>query len=76
MCLAVPAKVINIDGYMAKVEAFGNTREVGLTLRPETKLGDYVMVHAGFVIEIVDEKYAMESQELWKEMMEIERNNH
>jgi len=72
MCLAIPAKVIAIDGYLAEVESFGNTRKVGLTLCPETKLGDYVLVHAGFVIEIIDEQYALESQALWKEMIEHE----
>ena len=70
MCLAIPAKVIEIDGYMAEVECYGNTRKVGLTLKPETKVGDDVLVHAGFVIEIVSEEFAMESQALWKEMMD------
>lgn len=74
MCLAIPAKVIAIDDYMAEVECFGNTRKVGLTLCPDVKIGDYVMVHAGFVIEILDEQYALESQELWKEMIKHEQN--
>lgn len=76
MCLAIPGKIIAIDDYMAEVECFGNTRKVGLTLRPEAKIGDYVLVHAGFVIEIVDEQFALESQELWKEMIKHEQDHN
>lgn len=64
MCLAIPARVVLIDDMMAKVDMMGNERTVGTHLVPEVKLGDYVLVHAGFAIEIVDEQYAKETEEL------------
>ncbi|OQX87076.1 hypothetical protein B6D60_04785 [candidate division KSB1 bacterium 4484_87] len=59
MCLAVPMKVIEIDGNQAKVEMGGTMRTVGLDIiDPLPKVGDYVIVHAGFVINIIDEAEA------------------
>ncbi|NOZ63085.1 MAG: HypC/HybG/HupF family hydrogenase formation chaperone [Calditrichaeota bacterium] len=59
MCLAVPMKVIEIDGNRAKVEMGGTMRVVGLDIiDPLPKVGDYVIVHAGFVINIIDEAEA------------------
>ncbi|MDI3317801.1 MAG: HypC/HybG/HupF family hydrogenase formation chaperone [Bacillota bacterium] len=70
MCLAAPGKVIAIDRQrqMAKVEYFGNEREVGVALVPEVQVGDFVMVHAGEAIEIVDPEEAEESLKLWVEL--------
>ena len=68
MCLAVPAKVMAIEDDLAKVEANGVTREASLMLLPEAKLGDWVLVHAGFAMQIVDEKEALETQALLREM--------
>ena len=59
MCLAVPAKVIAIDGAVGRVERAGIEREVSLMLLPEAKVGDYVLVHAGFAMQIVDETDAL-----------------
>jgi hydrogenase expression/formation protein HypC len=77
MCLAIPAKVVEIgkdkEGARAKAKAkadFGGvSREIDISL-VDAKVGDYVMVHAGFAIEIMDEHEAEETLELWKEMLE------
>jgi hydrogenase expression/formation protein HypC len=55
MCLAVPAKIIEVDGVMAVVEVDGVRREGNLTFVPEAGVGDYVLIHAGFAIQIWDE---------------------
>lgn len=68
MCLAVPAKVIAVQDDLAKVEANGVTRAASLMLLPEAKLGDWVLVHAGFAMQIVEEKEALETQALLREM--------
>lgn len=68
MCLAVPAKVIEIKDALGTVEISGVTRAVSLMLLPEAKVGDYVLVHAGFAMQIVDEKSAEETNALLAEM--------
>lgn len=64
MCLAIPARVVSIDEMMAKVDMMGNERTVGTHLVPEVIVGDYVLVHAGFAIEIIDEQIAKETKDL------------
>lgn len=56
MCLAFPAKVLEIDGDLAMVERSGVKRSASLILLPEAKVGDYVLVHAGFAMQVVDEQ--------------------
>lgn len=56
MCLAFPAKVLKIDNELATVERAGVKREASLMLLPETKVGDYVLIHAGFAMQIIDEE--------------------
>ncbi|WP_206812582.1 HypC/HybG/HupF family hydrogenase formation chaperone [Paradesulfitobacterium ferrireducens] len=69
MCLAVPAKVINIlNDFTVEVETFGNIAQVNTSLIEDVKLDDYVLVHAGFAIEIVDNQSAAESLALWREL--------
>ena len=68
MCLAVPAKVIDIKDSLATVELRGVTREASLMLLPEAKVGDYVLVHAGFAMQIIEETDMAESEALWAEM--------
>ena len=68
MCLAVPAKVLEIENAVGKVELSGVSREVSMMLLPEAKAGDYVLVHAGFAMQIVDEKDAEETNALLAEM--------
>ena len=68
MCLAVPAKVIDIKDSLATVELRGVTREASLMLLPEAKVGDYVLVHAGFAMQIIEETDMAETEALWAEM--------
>ena len=56
MCLAFPAKVLEIDGDLATVERSGVKRSASLMLLPEAKVGDYVLVHAGFAMQVVNEQ--------------------
>ena len=64
MCLAVPAKIESIHGQKATVALAGNRFETILTLVPEAKIGDWVLVHAGFAITLLDEASALETYEL------------
>jgi len=68
MCLAIPAKVIEINGSMAMIDVEGTRRDVSLLLLQDTRVGDYVIVHAGFAIHKVDEVQAQESLRLLREM--------
>ena len=68
MCLAFPAKVVEIKDSLAKVELSGVTRDVSLMLLPEAKLGDYVLVHAGFAMQIVQKQEVDEMLALFDEM--------
>ncbi len=72
MCLAVPAKIVSVNDGLAEVEMAGVMRSVGLDLVPEAKVGDYVLVHAGFAIQVVDEEEALKTLDLFKEIMEHE----
>jgi hydrogenase expression/formation protein HypC len=70
MCLAIPGKIMKIDGDLAKVDfGDGTAREVNASL-VDVKIGQYVIVHAGFAIEILDEKAAKETLKLWDEILE------
>jgi hydrogenase expression/formation protein HypC len=67
MCLAIPAKVVVMnEGDMAEVDIHGVTRTVSLSLTPEAEIGSWVLIHAGFSIQVVDEEFANESWELIK----------
>jgi len=68
MCLAVPAKIESINGQKATVELAGNRFETILALVPEAKVGDWVLVHAGFAITVLDEQSARETYELLAEV--------
>ncbi|MHB9095098.1 MAG: HypC/HybG/HupF family hydrogenase formation chaperone [Eubacteriales bacterium] len=72
MCLAVPAKIVSVDDNIAEVEIAGVVRKIGLDLVPEAKLHDYVLVHAGFAIQVIDEEEALKTLELFKEIMKYE----
>ena len=72
MCLAVPLRVIQIENQVATVDLYGAKQEVSLLILPEeVKIGDYVLVHAGFAIQKLDEEAAMETLSLLREMAEI-----
>ena len=68
MCLAVPLKLIEIDGKDAVGEAMGLKRKLRVDFIEEPKLGDYVIVHAGFAIERLPEEQALEDLETWEEL--------
>ncbi len=68
MCLAIPAKVVTMDGSIAKVDMMGNERVVSIDLVPEVKIGEYVLIHAGFAIGIIDDESAKETEELLLEV--------
>jgi hydrogenase expression/formation protein HypC len=76
MCLAVPGKLISVDESPAlmrsgKVDFGGILKEVSLAYVPEAKLGDYVLVHVGFALSIVDEAEANQVFEYLKKMDEL-----
>jgi len=72
MCLAVPMKLIKKDEVQGVVELGGVKRQVNLMLVPHAKLGDYLVVHAGSAIEILDETEAQKTIALFREMWEME----
>ena len=77
MCLAVPGKVVSIDQadpemIMARVDFSGIIKDVCVQWLPEVKKGDYVLAHVGMALNIVDEKDAMETLSLLKELGEID----
>lgn len=73
MCLAVPGKIIEIKANTGIVDFNGVKREVRLDL-VDAKIGDYVIVHTGFAIEKMDEKDALESLEIWKQLLKSEED--
>ncbi len=76
MCWAVPAKIVEIDGDVGKVELSGTSRQVGLQLIADPHVGDYVLIHAGFAIQKVDEEEAHKTLDLLAEMFEAAGPNH
>jgi len=71
MCLAIPALVKSIDGHQAMVEIGGLTRQASIQLTPEVKVGDYVLLHTGYAINIIDEAEAEETLKLLRELSEV-----
>ena len=72
MCLAIPAKVTEMgEGGLATVDILGVTREISVDLTPSAQVGDYVLVHAGFAIEVVDEQFAQETIDLIRQFPEL-----
>ncbi|MFP6048790.1 HypC/HybG/HupF family hydrogenase formation chaperone [Helicobacter pylori] len=70
MCLAIPSKVVAINDNVALLETLGVQREASLDLMGESvKVGDYVLLHIGYVMSKIDEKEALESIELYQEMI-------
>lgn len=73
MCLAVPSKIIEINDTVAKVDVDGVVRETSLMLLDDAKIGDYVIVHAGFAINKVDEQAALQTLEDMRNILAAER---
>ena len=70
MCLAIPALIKSIDGEQAIADIEGVTREVSLQLTPDARVGDYVLLHTGYAISIIDPDEAEETLKLLREMSE------
>jgi hydrogenase expression/formation protein HypC len=68
MCWAVPARIVAVEGDLGRVEVEGTAREVGLQLIEDPRVGDYVLVHAGFAIQKVDEEEARKTLEIFEEL--------
>lgn len=71
MCLAVPVKIVAIDGDEAETEIAGVRRRVSIALTPEAKVGDYVLLHTGYAIGVVDEAEAEETLRLLEEIASL-----
>jgi hydrogenase expression/formation protein HypC len=70
MCLAIPAQIKSVNGLEGEVEIGGVGRTISLWLTPEARVGDYVYVHTGYAISVVDEEEALESLRLLRELAE------
>ncbi len=68
MCLAVPVQVISIEGNEAEVETGGVRGRVSIMLTPEAKVGDYVLLHTGYAINVINEAEAQETLKILEEM--------
>jgi hydrogenase expression/formation protein HypC len=68
MCLAVPTLIKSIDGQNAQVELGGVERTISLVMTPEAKVGDYVIVHTGFALSVLDEQDAKETLAMFAEI--------
>ena len=73
MCLAVPAQIKHIASDMAEVDLGGVSLSVGLAMTPEANVGDYVIVHAGYAISVLDEAEALETLRLFEELSAVEQ---
>lgn len=71
MCLAIPVRVVSIDGDEAETDIGGVRRRVSIALTPEVKVGDYVLLHTGYAIGIVDEAEAKETLKLLEEIVSL-----
>jgi hydrogenase expression/formation protein HypC len=71
MCLAIPALITSIEGTTAQAEIGGVERAISLALTPEAGVGDYVLVHTGFAIGVVDQEEAQETLRLLEELAEL-----
>ena len=58
MCLAIPAKILSVDGTAAHCEMSGVTKDIDISLTPEAKAGDWVIVHVGFALQVIDAQKA------------------
>jgi hydrogenase expression/formation protein HypC len=72
MCLAVPVRVVSIEGNEAEVEIGGVRRRVSIVLTPEAKVGDYVLLHTGYAINVVNEAEAQETLKILEEMASLD----
>lgn len=71
MCLAIPSKIVKIEDNVATIDVDGVQREASLMLLEDPKIGDYVIVHAGFAINKLNEEDAKESLKLLREVVSL-----
>jgi hydrogenase expression/formation protein HypC len=71
VCLAVPVKIVSVQGDEAETEIGGVRRRVSIALTPEAKVGDYVLLHTGYAIGVVDEAEAEETLKLLEEIASL-----
>jgi hydrogenase expression/formation protein HypC len=72
MCLAVPVQVVLIEGDEAEVEIGGVKRRISIALTPEVKVGQYVLLHTGYAINVVDEAEAQETLRIFEQIAKLE----
>lgn len=72
MCLAIPARIVELDRDRAVVDAMGNRWNARTTLLPQAKVGDLVLIHAGFALSLVDEEEAKKTWQLIAEISEFD----
>lgn len=69
MCLGVPGKILDIrEYYVARVDVSGNQMDISVRLTPAVEVGQYVLIHAGFAMEIIDASLANETMQAWEEI--------
>ncbi len=71
MCLAIPTLITSIKGTTARAEIGGVERTISLALTPEARVGDYVLIHTGYAIGVLDEEEAQETLRLLEELAEF-----
>jgi hydrogenase expression/formation protein HypC len=76
MCLAIPMKIVKMNGNEAIAEVGGVEYRANLMILPDVKIGDYIIVHAGFAIEKLDEAAALETLEIWQDIAEYDATFH
>jgi len=75
MCLAVPGKVMELNGSMGRCDFGGVERELCMDLLPEVETGSWVLAHAGFAIQLLDEEEAKKTLDLFQEWADFEAEN-
>ncbi|WP_308616514.1 HypC/HybG/HupF family hydrogenase formation chaperone [uncultured Enorma sp.] len=68
MCLAIPGQVVDVRDGAATIDMMGVRRDISLSLTPSARIGDWVLVHAGFAIEVIDAKQAEETIQIVREL--------
>lgn len=76
MCLAIPARVKSVEGYEVEAEVGGIGRRASIVLTPEVKVGDYVLLHTGYAINVIDEEEAEETLKLFEEIAEADTQHN
>lgn len=73
MCIAIPTLIKSVDGQNAQVEIGGIERAISIALTPEAKVGDYVIVHTGFALSVLDEAEAQETLRMFAEIAAMQQ---